>query len=41
MPLGPWPFGEDTHFAKRNRGKLNARRPPSKKPVLIDGLFAI
>jgi hypothetical protein len=38
MPLGPWPFGEDTHFANGNRGKLNARRP-RKKPVVKTGFL--
>ncbi|HET7528859.1 MAG TPA: hypothetical protein VFJ84_01360, partial [Candidatus Saccharimonadales bacterium] len=38
MPLGPWPFGESTHFANASRGKLNAPGP-TKSPS-SDGLFA-
>jgi hypothetical protein len=40
MPLGPWFFGEGTHFANRNRGKLNAP-PAAQKARRKDGLFAI
>jgi hypothetical protein len=40
MPLGPWPFGEDTHFANGNRGKLNARRP-MKKDDLVSSFFMV